>query len=380
VTAPLTPMDCDLQDFPRMMIDIPRLFSSEFDATDNDSAWRFGVTLWLKSFHQVPAASLPDDDAVLARLCGLGRDVRTWRQCRAVALRGWVKCDDGLLYHPVVAEVALEAWLEKLTQRLSSGAGNAARWGSEFDPEPIRAEIGVAATLLAGLNPKSKALSKQQAALALRKSRRDTPTEVPSGHPEHPDGTAKPIPSGSQGKGREGIEDTEPDGSGADAPPGPSDDDEGLDPLADLRAMPTAKGSWRLAVKVLVEQGRMTDPKARAFIGKLKAGGLTDDELWQISEAAFGEQTEDPQAYLVKAARGTIERRNAAPPAYGPRLRNPPEMQQRAWMRDWTSGEFEWKEADRGPPPGQPGCQVSAEIQREHGVEPAKPQPVRGAA
>ncbi len=191
-----------------MMIDIPRLFSSEFDATDDDSAWRFGVTLWLKSFHQVPAASLPTDEASLAKLCGLGRDVKTWRKHSAAAMRGWVPCADGRLYHPVVAEVALEAWLDKLAQRLSSGAGNAARWGTEFDPEPIKADIGNAARMLAALNPKSEALSKQQVAKALKRSERDSGSEVPSGRGEIPTGPPE-IPSGSQGKGREGKKETE---------------------------------------------------------------------------------------------------------------------------------------------------------------------------
>ena len=192
-----------------MMIDIPRLFASEFDATDDDSAWRFGVTLWLKSFHQVPAASLPDDDAALAKLCGLGRDVKTWRKRRPAAMRGWIRCDDGLLYHPVVAEVALEAWLVKLTKRLSSGAGNAARWGTEFDPEPIKGDIGRAARMLAAINPKSEALSKQQVALAMKRVERETqpevPSEVPTGSPD--------VPSGSQGKGSEGKVEIEADAS-----------------------------------------------------------------------------------------------------------------------------------------------------------------------
>ncbi|UPT53132.1 hypothetical protein [Synechococcus phage Ssp-JY42] len=202
MTHPLTPADCDLQDFPRMMIDIPRLFASEFDATATDAEWRCGVTLWLRSFHQVPAASLPDDDVQLARLCGLGRDVKSWRKLRAGALRGWVSASDGRLYHPFVAEIALEAWLEKLAQRLSSGAGNAARWGTGFDPEPIKAEIGATAALLAALNPKSKALSKQQVAQCLRQSRRETPPAVPAGPTD--------VPSGSQEKGREGKEEDTP--------------------------------------------------------------------------------------------------------------------------------------------------------------------------
>lgn len=369
MTAPLTPPDCDLRDFPRMMIDIPRLFASEFDAVANDAEWRFGVTLWLKSFHQVPAASMPDDDAQLARICGLGRDVKTWRKCRPIALRGWIKADDGLLYHPVVAEIALEAWLDKLTQRLSSGAGNASRWGVVFDPEPIKAEIAAAALALASLNPKSRALAKQQAAIALRQSRRETPSEIPTGSDEHPDGMQKPIPSGSQGKGREGIEDTEPDGS--DAAASLNDD---LDPLAGLRALPVAKGCWRLAVKVLMEQGRLSDPKARTFVGKLKGQGLSDDELWQIAEAAWREQTEAPQPYLLKAAEGVIQRRSAADPMLAPE-----EWRQRKWMEEFVEGRFAWS-SQRGPAPGEPGCRVSPAIQREFGIEPAAPQPVRGAA
>jgi hypothetical protein len=30
----------------------------------------------------------------------------------------------------------------------------------------------------------------------------------------------------------------------------------------------------------------------------------------------------------------------------------------------------------RGPQPGQPNCRVSPEIQREFGIEPAKPQAI----
>lgn len=114
---PLTPSDCDLRGFPFLPIDIARLFGSAFHALASDSEWRAGVTLWLKSFHQVPAASLPDDDVALARLAELGRDLKTWKKLRARALHGWVKCSDGRLYHPVVAEKVHDAWKGKQTQR-----------------------------------------------------------------------------------------------------------------------------------------------------------------------------------------------------------------------------------------------------------------------
>src|SRR5947209_7876606 len=105
---PLLPAHVDLRDFPYMPMEVERLFGSEFHAQSNDAEWRAGMTLWLKSFHQVPAASLPDDDVALARLAELGRNVRSWRRVKSGALRGWVRCRDGRLYHRVVAEKALE--------------------------------------------------------------------------------------------------------------------------------------------------------------------------------------------------------------------------------------------------------------------------------
>jgi hypothetical protein len=129
MSAPLTPADCDLRDFAFMPLDIVRIFGSEFHATANDAEWRAGVTLWLKSFHQVPAGSLPDDDIVLARLAEMGRNLRGWRKVRPVAMRGWRRCDDGRLYHPVVAEKVNDAWDRKMLARERGKKGNEARWG-----------------------------------------------------------------------------------------------------------------------------------------------------------------------------------------------------------------------------------------------------------
>lgn len=128
--APLTPADCDLREFSFMPVDIVRLFGSRFHAIANDAEWRAGLTLWLKSFHQVPAGSIPDDDTELTRMSELGRDVRAWRKVKLVALHGWIKCSDGRLYHPVVCEKADEAWRRKLQQRERGRKGNEARWGN----------------------------------------------------------------------------------------------------------------------------------------------------------------------------------------------------------------------------------------------------------
>jgi hypothetical protein len=116
---PMTPPDCDLRNFPGMMVDVHRLMSSTFNATASRTplAWMVGHKLWYRAWHQVPAASLPDDEGELCYLSELGFDAKSFRKIRDLAMRGWVKCRDGRLYHPVMAEVALSAWRGKLIQK-----------------------------------------------------------------------------------------------------------------------------------------------------------------------------------------------------------------------------------------------------------------------
>ncbi|WP_311270530.1 DUF1376 domain-containing protein [Sphingobium sp. WCS2017Hpa-17] len=103
---PLTPADCDLRGLPFMPLDTVRLLDSDFFALATPEEFRAGLALWCKSWQQVPAGSLPDDDRILAHLSG-ARD--KWCDMRDMSLHGWVKCSDGRLYHPVVCEKAMEA-------------------------------------------------------------------------------------------------------------------------------------------------------------------------------------------------------------------------------------------------------------------------------
>lgn len=167
---PLVPPEVDLRDFPRMMIDITRLRGSDFDAQVDDRAWRAGVNLWFTSWHSVPAGSLSDSPAVLAKAAALGRDLRTWEEVSEGALRGWVLCNDQRLYHLTVCEIALESWLEKLSQRISSGAGNQSRWGVPFDAGTIEEQIDRAVACLIALNPTSKSITKAKRRQSGRKS------------------------------------------------------------------------------------------------------------------------------------------------------------------------------------------------------------------
>ena len=116
--SPLTPADCDLRAFAFMPLDVLRLRDSLMAAVPDAEAFRAAVLLWCASWHQVPAASLPNDEHAIARLAGYGRDLKTWRKAKdGGALRGWVTCSDGRLYHPVVAEKAHVAWAEALRRR-----------------------------------------------------------------------------------------------------------------------------------------------------------------------------------------------------------------------------------------------------------------------
>jgi hypothetical protein len=127
MAAPPIAPDVDLRGFPWTPIHRARLFASTFHARADDAEWRAGVTLFLKSWDQTPAGSLPDDDVELCRLAELARDIRRWRKVKPMALLHWEKADDGRLYHRVVTEFVTNAWDSKVAQRKRTEAATAAR-------------------------------------------------------------------------------------------------------------------------------------------------------------------------------------------------------------------------------------------------------------
>jgi len=179
LATPLMPATVDLRDFQFMPIDVRRLLTSETWMLGDGEERAAAMTLWLESWHQVPAGSLPNNDRMLAHLAQCPR----WSKVKRHALRGWVECADGRLYHPVVCEKALEAWLSKLSERLGAAEGNAKRWGTGFDPAPYLAEIREAAEKLRALNPHSKALAKKQLTKAVKSSPPESPPDSGSESP-----------------------------------------------------------------------------------------------------------------------------------------------------------------------------------------------------
>lgn len=106
--APLVGPDVDLRALDGFMLNVERLMASELVAISSGEEFKAAVLLWCRAWKQVPAASLPDDDRVLAAFAGCS--LPRWRKLKAVALRGFVRCADGRLYHRVLAEDAIRAF------------------------------------------------------------------------------------------------------------------------------------------------------------------------------------------------------------------------------------------------------------------------------
>jgi hypothetical protein len=111
---PLVPAEVDLRDFATMPLAVQLLRDSRFAAEVSAEAFRAGVLLWCAAWHQVPAGSLPDNDAELAKLAGYGFVVKEWKKVKAQALTQFVRCSDGRLYHETVSERAMAAWRSRL--------------------------------------------------------------------------------------------------------------------------------------------------------------------------------------------------------------------------------------------------------------------------
>ncbi|WP_336975928.1 DUF1376 domain-containing protein [Brevundimonas nasdae] len=105
-----------------MPLDCARLLESDTYALTTGEEFKAALTLWCRSWSQIPAASIPNADRILAKWAGVS--LNEWRMVREQALRGWISCCDGRLYHPIVAEKALAAWLQRISLQERSAKGN----------------------------------------------------------------------------------------------------------------------------------------------------------------------------------------------------------------------------------------------------------------
>lgn len=142
---PLVPQEVDLRGYEFMPFYGDRAFGSVAWLTAAPEARLAMLALWWRAYSkEVPAGSLPDDDALLCAYAGYGASPRGWRKIRDQSLRGFVKCADGRLYHKVVSILAMEAWEFRNKQRNRTEAARLARLSqrlSQTETPPLKPSV-----------------------------------------------------------------------------------------------------------------------------------------------------------------------------------------------------------------------------------------------
>lgn len=107
----------DLTDFQFMPLYIGRLQKSKawLRCKRQPELAFYMLNLWLRSWHEIPAGTIENDDDVLADAAMCTPD--KWDRIKAKVLAGWETTEDGRLQHPVVAEIAVKSWADKQEYR-----------------------------------------------------------------------------------------------------------------------------------------------------------------------------------------------------------------------------------------------------------------------
>jgi hypothetical protein len=87
-----------------MPLDTNRLARSMFMRIANNEQLGAAFRLWLLAWGEKPAGSLPNDDRWLSDAAKIDR--QRWSSEASVVLHGFIACNDGRLYHPVICEIA----------------------------------------------------------------------------------------------------------------------------------------------------------------------------------------------------------------------------------------------------------------------------------
>jgi hypothetical protein len=327
-----------------MPLEVPRLLDSDLVALSTGDEFKAAFILWAKSWSQLPAASIPDDDRILAKWVGF--PLSEWLALREMALRGWVLCTDGRLYHPVVADLAISAQAKRKGQAEKANS----RWAK------VRA-----AKSSAPMPPAQKPDASADAAAS----------ETNAGL--------------MQGKGT--VE---------EEPPLPPRGPEPLELLvADERpdlarqAFDLWNDTARRCGLPLAED--LTDRRRKAITKRLESGGLPrwrkaldsvehsklcrglkQDSTWRANIDFVC----SPSGFQ-KLVEGTYAR-DAKPPAPAePVVAADPLAELRRRVDRFKNGSRFWNTTDWGPQPGRPGCTVAPAILAEFGfTEPSHVVPI----
>jgi uncharacterized protein YdaU (DUF1376 family) len=144
MTDPLSAVEVDCRDLDCMMLNVERLLSSELYALSTGEEFKAAVSLWCRAWKQVPAGSLPNVERLLASFSGTGK---RWPKVRDMALRGFLLCQDGRLYHKTISEDANRAYERKIERRNRTAAATEARRKQRDDERNGQRNVEQSATV-----------------------------------------------------------------------------------------------------------------------------------------------------------------------------------------------------------------------------------------
>lgn len=124
MTEPLTTLEHDVSGMDGFMLDTDKLMASELWALSSGEEFKAAIGLWCRAWKQKPAGSLPNDPKVLAAFSGAGP---RWSKVKDVALRGFILCSDGRLYHKTLCEDVHRAAASKALRQERTRAATEAR-------------------------------------------------------------------------------------------------------------------------------------------------------------------------------------------------------------------------------------------------------------
>lgn len=100
-------------------------FELDLDKIEQSDTWALAGTrpelrpwllmLWAKAWKQHPCGTLPDNDQIIA--AHIGMPIESFIQDREVLMRGWYRCTDGRLYHPVIINRVIEMMGKRAVDR-----------------------------------------------------------------------------------------------------------------------------------------------------------------------------------------------------------------------------------------------------------------------
>jgi len=305
---PLTPADCDLRGLPYMPLDVIRLIDSDMFAETTGDEFKAAVALWCKSWTQVPAASLPNKDMVLAHLSG---NAAKWKRIKEGAMRGWILCSDDRWYHPVVAEKALAALpgREEFNHKRSAEAERKAR---EREDRKALFEVLRSHGVVPDWNVSTKALRSlaaqhlsQQPSVPVTDNKRDMSQQVTVCKGEKKgELTSKTLSSSSQASTEVGVDQQR------------DDDDRPGEPKREAQI-----------VDLLAQHGMQAYP-TDSFVRMTWAPNplVTDDVLLSAIAKAkkFKPNEEIGLSYLDKAVQSVLQRQSTQPAPYSPAVQAAP--------------------------------------------------------